>query len=144
MAFNYKVGLGNAASYQSSGTPWATGSVMCAGIPTVVGFPKVTRWVVVSNPTTGHVRVGFSSAGIDDTYGPNYFLTVPSGTVSPRLELKLTALYLSSSGGNTATVGIDVMAGLTGIDIGAINNPALSPSGSNWSGSFGSVRPTGI
>ena len=134
MPFNYKVGLGNAASYQVSGKPYASGNIDAtvanAEGATKVGFPSVTSWVVISNKGND-CRVGFSSNGVGPNGDGNFFLTIPSGSLSPRLELKVSELWLSGSH------NVDVMAGLTGIDLTQVNNPGISPSGSNWSGSIG-------
>jgi hypothetical protein len=150
--WNYRAGLQNVGSYQVSGRPYATGSIdalspgVAGKIPYVVQFPKVTRWVVISNADeTNTVRVGFSADGISGstagaTHGgpyPNYFLRVPPGTMTQPLELKVTELWLSGSN------DVDVMAGLTFIDVNAINNTAVSPGtgnetdGTNWTGSVG-------
>ena len=137
--FGYKAGLQNVGSYQVSGRPFATGSVdamsAAASAPVAVRFPKVTRWVVVSNRTAEACRVGFSSNGVSGSSPAiayeNYFLTVPANTMTQPLELKVTELWLSGS--NT----VDVMAGLTFIDVTSVNNAQVSPSGSNWSGSVG-------
>ena len=129
-------GLGNAASYQVSGKPFATGSLQAAassGTPVKVEFPSVTRWVKVI-PVTGsaatHLRVGFSALGVQNG---NYFRILAGNNLSHEktsaepLELKVTELYFL--GDDTATVEFDVVAGLTGIDERNITN--------NWSGSDG-------
>jgi len=129
-------GLGNAASYQVSAKPFATGSLTApasSGTPLKVEFPSVTRWVKiipVSGSGATHLRVGFSSLGVQND---NYFRllagnTLNHETISPEpLELKVTELYLLSD--DSSTVEVDVVAGLTGIDKRYINN--------NWSGSSG-------
>ena len=133
--FGYKAGLGNAASYQVSGIPWVTGNVDAAtGADSTQGirFPSVTQWIVVSNnsPAAGQTcRVAFSRLGCIGTSG-NYYLEVPSGSVSPRLEVKVTQLFLSGS------ENMSVIAGLAGIESTKLDYTALSPSGSNWSGSL--------
>jgi len=136
MPFSYKVGLGNAASYQVSGKPYASGSIDAtvanADGATKVGFPSVTSWIVVSNKSVDPCKIGFSANGVsNDVLASNFFFTVPSGSMSPRLELKVSELWLSGSS------DVDVIAGLTGIDLTQINNPGISPSGTNWSGSTG-------
>ena len=132
--FNYKAGLMNVGSYQVSGRPFVSGGIdadSAAPAPIEVSFPKVTRWVVISNNGDKHAKVGFSVLGLA---GTNYF-TVQSGSVSPRLELKLTSVFL------TGSTDVDVIAGLTYIEPEAINNGSVSPSetaiGSNWTGSAG-------
>jgi len=126
--YNYKPGLGNAASFQVSGKPYVKGGLNAASTP-ILGFPSVTSWIVVTNQGPNDCRVGFSAFGVADA---NY-LTVPSGTMSPRLEVKVTELYLTTPGAAT----VDVIAGLTYITNDQIDNFSISPSGSNWSGSAG-------
>ena len=135
--FQYKAGLHNVGSYQVSGKPFATGSIDCLDDtrdPVRVKFPSVTSWVVVTNSDSGtaspQLRVGFSENGVTG-HDDNSFLEVSGGVTSPRLELKLSELWLSGS------VNCSVMAGLTFIGIDAVNNSAISPNGANWSGSTG-------
>jgi hypothetical protein len=132
--FNYKAGLMNVGSYQVSGKPFVSGGIdtdSAAPAPIEVSFPKVTRWVIIKNNDSLPLKVGFSALGLA---GTNYF-TVHSGSVSPRLELKLTSVFL------TGSTDVDVIAGLTYIGPEAINNASVSPSataiGSNWTGSAG-------
>lgn len=123
--YNYKPGLGNAASFQVSGIPYVKGGLNASSNP-VVEFPSVTSWIMVNNAGAGDCKVGFSALGVA---GTNY-ITIPSGSLSPRMDLKVTALHL----GGTAT-NVEVVAGLTYITNEQINNFSISPSGSNWSGS---------
>ena len=44
--YEYKPGLGNAASFQVSGKPYVKGNVDASANP-VIAFPSVTSWVVV-------------------------------------------------------------------------------------------------
>jgi hypothetical protein len=128
--YNYKPGLGNAASYEVSGIPYITGGLDPSAAEVSLSFPLVTRWVVVSNtdPAAANtVKIGFSSNGVG---GSNYYLLSGSQT-TPRLEVKVTELYL-----NGASTNVSVIAGLTGIESVNINNQNVSPSGSNWSGSI--------
>ena len=142
MAFtNYKYGTGlsNVGSYQVSGKPFLSGgiAVTLATSPITVTFPTVTKWIYVSSSAA--VKVGMSSLGVDfvnlaavDGAGENYFqVNTAGGQNLPSLDLKCTQLYLSSS----VAVTVDVVAGLTGIDIARVTG--VSPSGSNWSGSSG-------
>ena len=123
---NAKVGLNHVPAYQTSGVPYAKAGVV-ANAPTKVEFPYVTRWVVVSNPTTGSLRVGFSEAGVNPAAaGTNYF-TVPAGSVSPRLEIKVSQIWL------VGTAEADVVAGLTGIEPGRV----ATSSGASWKGTDG-------
>lgn len=122
--YKYGTGLSNVGSYQASGKPFASGGIN-AGTTTSVSFPTVTRWIYVVNNTGTSCKIGFSELGVD---GDNYFI-VHGNSTSARLETKVTQVWLSGSS------DVDVVAGLTGIDIERITN--ISPSGSNWSGSSG-------
>tara|TARA_R100000152_G_C6768241_1_gene193685 strand:+ start:42 stop:446 length:405 start_codon:yes stop_codon:yes gene_type:complete len=128
--FKYTAGLNNVGSYQSSGIPFATGSVNCT-TATVIRFPYVTRWVVVTNNGTTNAKIGFSELGVHG--GSNYFEIGKAGgadltQVSPRLELKLTELWVSGSD------KITVVAGLTNIPPARLNSSSV---GINWTGSIG-------
>ena len=74
----YTAGLGNVGSYQVSGAPYASGSIVCHNLtqgPIVIQFPYVTKWVHIQNNSTvaaEDLRVGFSSLGI--TNSSNYFV----------------------------------------------------------------------
>ena len=129
--YNYKAGLGNVGSYQVAGAPYVTGSIASTTTAVRIAFPSVTSWVMISNVGgSADVKVGFSKNGIDGTSGNNYFM-VNQDQITPRLELKLTELWISGAS------EVSVMAGLTGISGVNINNSTVSPSGSNWSGSVG-------
>ena len=123
---NQRVGLNHVPSYQVSGVPFAKGGVV-ANAPVKVEFPYVTRWVVVHNPTTGSLRVGFSENGVHPAKSHNNYFTVPAGGTTPRLELKVSQIWL------VGTAKADVVAGLTGIGPASVRTDA----GSNWTGSAG-------
>ena len=115
-------------SYQVSGRPWVLGGIDATS-PTSVNFPMVTRWVEVHNSGSQTLRVGFSANGVA---GTNYILLAANSTLGP-LELKLTELHFD--GGEAG--GISVVAGLTFVGLDNIDNNAISPAGTNWSGSAG-------
>jgi hypothetical protein len=129
----YTAGLNNVGSYQVSGIPYVTSSFDPTGGFSVT-FPFVTRWVIVSysGSTAGRptLNVGFSQNGLEGASG-NFFYKMAPNTTTPRLELKVTQLFLS--GGEAD--GVSIMAGLTNLPVSRVDNIALS--GSNWSGSVG-------
>tara|TARA_Y100001938_G_scaffold148295_1_gene231534 strand:- start:1840 stop:2253 length:414 start_codon:yes stop_codon:yes gene_type:complete len=132
----YTPGLGNVASYQVSGKPFVSGSIDLSSYttgPLEISFPSVTRWILVRNfDTTSNnakqIKVAASANGfitgeffrVNDDYSGTYLRK----SQTPRLELKLTKLYLTGS-----STKVDVIAGLTGISTNTIEN--------NWSGSEG-------
>lgn len=132
----YTPGLGNVASYQVSGKPFVSGSIDLSSYttgPIEISFPSVTRWILVRNfDTTSNnakqIKVAATANGfitgeffrVNDDYTGTYLRK----SQTPRLELKLTKLYLTGS-----STKVDVIAGLTGISTNTIEN--------NWSGSVG-------
>ena len=130
-SFIYSVGLNNVGSYQVSGMPFAI-SGSTGGTTVKVSFPYVTSWVQIINVDDNKkLDVGFSTNGVNNA---NHF-TVQGKTNTPVYDWKLTELYLR---GDTLTdnIAYHVVAGLTNIPTARINNSAVSPSGSNWSGSY--------
>ena len=132
----YKVGLHNVGSYQVAGKPYVTGGLdPSAGELIQIDFPSVTNWIVISNNSDDvdkTAKVGFSKLGLNvDNY---YFEVGGEGTISPRLEVKATQLFITGSSTN-----VSVMAGLTFIDTNTIDNPNVSTVGAykNWTGSAG-------
>ena len=132
--FKYTAGLHNVGSFQVSGIPFATGSVNCT-TATKISFPYVSRWIIVTNNGTTNAHVGFSESGVE---GTNYFKIGKAGgadltAVSPRIEMKLTEIWVSGSS------DISIVAGLTSIPTERINNLSGSGNivGNNWSGSSG-------
>ena len=117
-------GLGNAASFQSSGIPWAKTEVISSGDSSQFSFQLVSKFVSITNgnSTVGNnLKVAFSELGL----GTNYFLIGPGQTVT--LDVKVTDLFLAPEGSYNITAS--VAAGLTNISTGNILN--------NWSGSAG-------
>ena len=134
--YNYKPGLGNVGSFQVSGAPFVSGGIITAPLGVEVKkitFPRVTSWIVLNNGGADEedLEFGFSLNGVEN--GTHKYI-LGGGQQSPRLEVKVTELYYTGS-----CSGFAIMAGLTGIDPLAIDNPAVSPSGSNWSGSLAAV-----
>lgn len=132
MTYDYSPGLGNAAAFQVSGTPYVSGGIDCdVDNGHVLNLPSVSSWVmVVNNDASNACRVGFSQNGVLNN---NYFtLQVKANgapaTVGP-LVLKVTQIWVSGS------TNVDVLAGLSDVNLNNINNPAISPNGINWSGS---------
>jgi len=128
--YNYKPGLGNAASFQVSGIPYVSGGIDCSGSSQVkLTFPLVTKSITIFNADSNE-SVGFSLNGV---LNANKF-TIQGAVVTPKFDIKATQLHLSG-----ASSAVSVMAGLTHIQNEKIDNIAVSPSGSNWSGSLNAL-----
>ena len=158
--WNIPPGLNNVGSFQVSGRPFASGSIVAHASGTaavVVRFPTVTKWVQISpNPnqiSSRTMRVAFSLNGLhgkgkgaDQTDGGyNFNLHASSSFVQP-LDIKVSELYFMSNDGSTYT--FDVLAGLTHIPAastttidravtGQYTGTVTEAAGPNWSGSAG-------
>jgi len=128
--YNYKPGLGLVGAYQVSGVPYVQGPIEDApssGGPHKITFPAVTKFITITNVDDKELHCGFSSLGLSEL--TNAFI-IPSGSTITH-ELKVTEFYYT---GSCESFGL--VAGLTFINPDQLDNTALSPSGSNWSGSL--------
>jgi len=127
--YNYvQAGLSNVGSYQASGIPWASSSLVApasGSAPLEVSFPQVTKNIIVKNVSavSGTLRVGFSANGVTNT--SNFFLLDRGESFA--CDLRVTKIFLLSNNGTPVTAS--VIAGLTNISAGDLPN--------NWSGSAG-------
>jgi|TARA_R110000765_G_scaffold372238_1_gene462618 hypothetical protein len=119
------VGLNHVPAYQTSGTPFATGSIDATSANTKIEFPYVSRWFEVINTGPSVLKVGFSDLGLTAT---NYFEVPVSGSTG-RIEIKVSEIHLRGGGANTTSV----VAGLTSILPQRVNTDL----GTSWSGSVG-------
>ena len=98
---------GNVAEYQCSSIPWLQEYATASNQK--VEFPFVTRWIVVTavgvTPTTHAVKIAFSSTGIANSQ----YITIPAGSMSPRIEVKCTHMWVTSA------AEVNIMAGLTNV-----------------------------
>ena len=123
-----QAGLSNVGSYQASGIPWASSSLVApasGSAPLEVSFPQVTKNIIVKNVSavSGTLRVGFSVNGVTTT---NNFFLLDRGE-SFAADLRVTKIFLLSNNGTPVTAS--VIAGLTNISAADLPN--------NWSGSAG-------
>ncbi len=128
------VGLNNVGSYQVSGKPYASGSIVPAasGSTLLVSFPAVTKWIqILPQDGAAPLRVSFTENGM---HAGNYFHVHgnnASGSAMQPLNLKVSQIWLMSTNGTQQTV--DVLAGLTTIAPGSVE----TADGPNWSGTDG-------
>jgi len=150
-SWKMEVGLNHAPAYEVSGRPYASGGIDAATDQQVVNFPYVTRWVQVINHSSLPVKVGWGPNAFDPAIN-NYF-TIPSGSSTERLEVKVNRLYVSGgvaphAVGAGGQLGISVVAGLTSIAPDKVNMASGSATNVlgeestvsiNWSGSYAGV-----
>lgn len=138
-------GIGNSAAYQVSGVPYATASILTpvlGATPYEHSFPNVTKFVTITNTTTGAnipVRVGFSALGVTGSRESGSPAAPPPAGASDHYfildngesytgEFRISRLYLLSNLQPSAPT-VSIIAGITGIP--------SSDLVSNWSGSAG-------
>jgi hypothetical protein len=136
-------GLGNSAAYQVSGVPYATASIQTPVLGTAPyehSFPFVTKFVTITNTTTGvniPLRVGFSALGITgssqgggspppDGASDHYFILDNGESYTG--EFRISRLYFLSNGTGAAPT-VSIIAGITGVPSADLVT--------NWSGSAG-------
>jgi hypothetical protein len=133
--YDHKTGLGNVGSYQASGRPFLSSSIVLSSDNSVIeiSFPTVSRFVTIKNegPAASNevqLRVGFSQNGVNAVENTNYLLLDNQESFSA--DYRVTSIYLRvhPTGGSTNATA-SVIAGLT-----SINNTELRH---NWTGSVG-------
>lgn len=125
-------GIGSAPEFQSSALPYVVSATApAAGSPVQYRFPKVTRFITISNrdaTASNSMSIGFTRNGV---IGNNKFFLMGSQSIT--LELRIRDLWVQGEGG---TPTYSICAGLTNVD--RRNMPLLSgtlPDGSaGWEG----------
>ena len=146
-SWQMRVGINHVPAFQTSGRPFASGGIDAHADQQVVNFPYVTRWIQVVNDGSGSVKVGFGpNAFVTDN--KNYF-TVPSGSTSDRMEVKVSRIYVKGGDQTTLVASaspISVVAGLTSIGSDKVNFPTgskdqwhLDTNAISWSGSYNGI-----
>lgn len=111
-----KSGIGYSAEFQSSALPFVTSSTApSVGSPVKFEFPKVTRFITVSNndtTPTNSISVGFTYSGLVST---NNKFTILGGH-SITLELRVKDLWIQSE--TMTNSPYSLCAGLTVVDRG--------------------------
>ena len=131
--YTYKDSLGSTGPYMVSGKPFLEGGLTApanTGASLKIEFPSVTQWIHINNRNANDIVYGFSAAGIEGNAptDPQYGTLVEGNTMSERIDVKVTEVYILSTGG-ASVAGIDVIAGLTDLPTDKIID--------NWSGSAG-------
>jgi len=115
--YQYKAGLQNAASYQSSGSPFVTGSSPLIGVQRI-DFPNVTKRIQVWNLDAGeaaahNIYVYFhEGAPLDNKIAVT--AAKDTGPAHIDIDVKCTHCFISSS--HAAGCDFRLYASLTGIE----------------------------
>ena len=120
--YEYRAGLHNVGSYQVSGTPFLTGTVVLgAGLnngEVKVSFPSVTKSVLIVNTSASvPIKVHFNTVTVGNVVGGHHYFTLEDKKDSITLSSKCREIYIS-----LVSPGIDgsfeMIADLTGIAAG--------------------------
>jgi hypothetical protein len=141
--YNQSPGIADVGSYQVSGYPWITGSIILDGQEHELNFPSVTNSVSIQNKTLGggagantDILVHFETSVASGVKGNHQYIKLAGATGFPGQDassqltldtLKCKKIYIShgNQGGNPATY--ELQAALTGIS--AANMFVLTGSG---------------
>jgi|TARA_A100001011_G_scaffold394116_2_gene485712 hypothetical protein len=133
--FDYRAGLGNVGSYQSSAKPFLSASIEIPSNNSIIKieFPNVTRFVTIKN--TGpdgsnevDVRIGFSENGVNDSGNNNWLILNNQESYSADWRVQAVYMRIDPTGG-ALNATASVIAGLTTIDQVELHH--------NWTGSQG-------
>ena len=121
--FKYAAGLSNVGSYQVSGLPYMTGTILSSASfatnnsQVKIEFPKVTKSILIINATSSNtpLRVHFNSIYQGNVVGGKHFVTLPSNRDSVKLDHKCKEIYISLET-SAADGAFELVADLTGID----------------------------
>tara|TARA_R110000824_G_scaffold153926_13_gene325768 strand:+ start:1148 stop:1567 length:420 start_codon:yes stop_codon:yes gene_type:complete len=121
----YTAGLRNVGSYQVSGHPYATGSVLTAGQEFKVEFPTVTRTVtLIASGTNPNLRVHFAAAAASEfVHDRKHYITLPANKDALTVNIKCKEVYVTQVGNSPAidgTTGFELFASLTNIPTGSM------------------------
>ncbi len=106
--YQYKAGIANAASYQSSGTPFVTGSTGLTGVMKIE-FPRVTKSITFHHKSSSDLFFYFH----EDATDFNKFEVENIGSAHPyvTIDVKCKEVYVSGS-----SLNFRIYASLTGIE----------------------------
>jgi len=120
--YKYGVGLRNVGSYQISGQPYVTGSLLGTGEEKEVEFPFVPREFTVINSgsqASGPVlRIHFNTAtdgNVVNTRGRHY-VTLESDDQSMTFRTKCKSVFITCQSNGGGDNGFELIANLTQID----------------------------
>ena len=106
----YSVGINNVGSYQSSGSPYCSGSTSHAnGTQVQYNFPRITRSITVTN-NGDHagpaIRVHFNSTADAGVIAGVHYVTLSGTMASQRFEVKTDKVFISNASGVAASYSI--------------------------------------
>lgn len=118
MSYAYAPGLYHTPSFQSSGFPWITGSVIPGPTIKKFQFPFVTKSFLLANTGSGVVYLSFADPTTDPTVASGFHQFPISSSGSLTCNVKCADIWLSGSGIATSVgeTGISIIGELTRIN----------------------------
>jgi len=123
MPFNpgHGVGLRNVGSYQISGHPYVTGSLLATAEEVQVIFPFVTReFTVINSGSTGGsgpvLRIHFNASSTGRVIDGHHYVTLESDDQAITFHTKCKSIFITCAENGGGDSGFEVVANLTGID----------------------------
>ena len=129
--YDQSPGIADVGSYQVSGYPWITGSIIKDGEEHIITFPSVAKSISVQNKTLGggagadtDLRLHFATKEDSGVYGNHQYVKLAgasSGMAAQdasgqtTLNVKCSKIYISAPGSTTNNATYEVQAMLTGI-----------------------------
>jgi hypothetical protein len=118
------IGLRNVGSYQISGHPYITGSLLATGQEMYVSFPNVSREFTVINSGSGAgpvLRVHFNStSSAGSVIAGHHYVTLESDDQSITFHTKCKGVYVSCASNGGGDNGFEVLANLTSINVASM------------------------
>jgi hypothetical protein len=112
------VGLRNVGSYQISGHPYVTGSLLATDQEYRVEFPFVAKSVtVIASGSNSSIRIHFNSSSAGNVMSGKHYISLNSAEDSVTFNHKCKEIYITSVAGG-GDQGFELFASLTGITTG--------------------------
>lgn len=108
-------GLRNVGSYQISGHPYVTGSLLATNQEMRIQFPHVAKSVtVVASGSSSQIRIHFNSSSAGNVISGKHYITLNSAEDSVTFNHKCKEIYITSMDGG-GDKGFELFASLTSI-----------------------------
>ena len=112
----YTAGLRNVGSYQVSGHPYITGSILTADAEIKVEFPFVTKSItLIASGTSADIRAHWSPSTAGRVMDGKHYISLNANKDAMTINVKCKEMYVSCVGVAGADTGFQLFASLTNI-----------------------------
>ena len=125
----HRAGLHSVGSYQVSGRPWLTSSLLNANTTLTCSFPSVSKRITIYNTGSSPVRISFADTSAEAYEADRaHWFEIPVASAGAMatytFDVKCARVYISEADGDQT--GVSVYASLTGIHSSSMF-PLLGP-----------------